>query len=117
MRRLSDYQGEEAIELWADIMDSASVIFSDKELRKYAEGSKINLAKAMLKSHKKEVCDILLRIDDTPINGFNIIVRLVQILEEIGANPEVRDFFGMQSQNEQQESSGSATENTEGKKK
>ena len=31
MKRLSDYQGEEAIELWADLLDPISDILTDKE--------------------------------------------------------------------------------------
>ena len=116
MKRLSDYQGEAAIDLWADIMDSASVIIQDEEFQKKARTApKIVLAKEMLKSHSKEVCDILLRIDDTPINGINVLTRLVVILSEIGENPEMASFFGMQGQIEQNESSGSAMESTEEK--
>lgn len=123
MKTLSDYQGEEAIELWADIMDSVAVVFQDEELKTYARDNYdelaknhfVGLAKQMIKSHRKEVCDILLRIDDTPINGFNVIVRLVQIFSEAMENPELRAFFGGQGQNETNGSSGSATENTEEK--
>lgn len=115
MRRLSDFKDEEAIDLWADIMDSASGIIQDPEIQKLANGnaSVIVMAKQMLKSHKKEVCDILLRIDDTPINGLNLPMRTVSVLNEIGEYPELSNFFGMQGQNEVSESSGSAMENTE----
>ena len=112
MKKLSDYQGEAAIDLWADLMDTASVIINDPKVRKKSGGSRIALAKTMLKLHKKEVCKILLRIDDTPINGLNILVRLLGLLEEAFDDPYLRAFFGMQSQNETEESSGSATENT-----
>lgn len=115
MKKLSDYKDEAAIDLWADLLEYASVIFSDPEVRKVANGSKIKLAKTMLKLHKKEVCEMLLAIDDEPINGLNIVIRLVSILNEVGEDPALRDFFGMQSQNETQESSGSATETTEEK--
>lgn len=115
MKKLSDYQGEAAIDLWADLMDTASVIISDPKVRKKTSGSKVELAKTMLKLHKKEVCKILLRIDDTPVNGLNVLVRLLEILEEAFSDPYLSDFFGMQSQNAPEEFSGSATENTKAK--
>ena len=117
MKRLSDFEGEAAIDLWADLMDSLSVIFSDPEIQKHAGGSNLDMAKAMLKAHKKEVCDILLAIDDTPINGMNILVRLVAIFDEVAEDPTLRDFFAMQGQNVTGKSSGSATANTKEKEK
>lgn len=115
MKKLSDYKDEAAIDLWADLLEYASVIFTDPEVKKAADGSKIALAKTMLKLHKEDVCKMLLVIDDTPINGLNIVIRLVSILNEVGEDPELRDFFGLPGQKEKQESSGSATENTEAK--
>lgn len=123
MKRLSDYTGEEAIDLWADIMDSVAVVLQDQKLKEYtkenydqlAESHFVGLAKEMIKTHKKEVCDILLRIDDTPINGFNVIVRLVEIFSEVMDNPELKAFFVGQGQNVIKGHSGSATENTEEK--
>lgn len=114
MKRLSDYKGEEAIDLWADIIESVSEIIKDPELQNIANNvSVIDAAKYILKTHKKETCDVLLRIDDTPINGLNVLIRTVSVLSEIGEIPELADFFGMQGQNEVSESSGSAMENTE----
>lgn len=113
MKRLSDYKGEAAIDLWADLLEYASDIFTDPEVRKAMNGSKVKLAKTMLKLHKKEVCDMLLAIDETPVNGLNVIARLVTILNEIGEDPDLKDFFGLQGQKDQEEYSGSAMENTE----
>lgn len=115
MRRLSDYEGEAAIDIWAEIIEYVSVIFADPEVKKHAKDSKIGFAKTILKLHKKEVCDILLTIDPTPINGINIISRTVGLLNELGADPAVKDFFAMQGQKETKESSGSATVTTEEK--
>lgn len=120
MKRLSDYKDEAAIDLWADIIEYASPIVSDEEVRKIAQDkdkSNLELAKEMVKRHKKEVCSILLAIDDTPINGINILTRLIELVNEIGESPEIADFFGFSGQNEAEESSGSATGNTKAKKK
>lgn len=112
MKKLSDYKDEAAIDLWADILDNALIIFTDPEVRKNLKAPKATIAHTMLKLHKEEVSKILLTIDDTPLNGLNILIRLVSLLNEISADPDLRDFFDMQGQKEQQESSGSATENT-----
>lgn len=115
MKRLSDYKGEEAIELWVDLMDEFYEILKDEKLKEYAKGSKIKFASEMLKAHKKEVSNILLRIDNTPLNGLNILTRIVDVMNEITESPELMSFFGAQGQKEEKESSGSATENTKEK--
>jgi len=119
MKKLSDYQGDDAIELWADLLDPITNIFSDKELEKVFKAhrnNKIYIAKELLKSHKADVVQMLLRIDPEPINGLNIITRLVGILTEIGENEEAKSFFGFAEKvKTDSESFGSATENTEAK--
>ena len=115
MKRLSDYKGEEAIDLWADLIEEFYEIMKDEKLSEYAKESRIKFANMILKRHKKEAANILLRIDDTPLNGLNILTRLVDVVTEISESPELMAFFGAQGQNEEQESSGSATENTKGK--
>lgn len=120
MKKLSDYKDEAAIDLWADIIEIASPIVGDEEIRKIAQDEKksnLELAKEMVKRHKKEVCGILLAIDDTPINGINVLTRLIGLINEIGETPEVADFFGFSGQNEIEDSSGSATGNTKAQKK
>ena len=115
MKKLSDYKDEAAIDLWADIIDVASPIVNDKEIRKIAQDESktdLELAKELLKKHKEPICDILLTIDETPINGINLLTRLIALINEIGESPEIADFFGFSGQTEIEESSGSATENT-----
>ena len=38
MKTLSDYKDEEAIELWADLIDPLTAIFSDKEFMQGLKG-------------------------------------------------------------------------------
>lgn len=120
MKRLSDYTGDEAIELWADLIDPISIILSDKKIAGVVKSGKpkIQIAKEILKDHKKEATEILLRIDPSPINGLNIILRLVNLLAEIGENEDIKSFFGFAEQAKTSaESSGCATENTEANEK
>ena len=116
MKKLSDYKGDEAIELWVDLIDPLSNILTDNSIRKVVEAGrpKIEIAKAILKNHKSEAVEIMTRIDPEPIDGLNIILRLVALLSDIGQNEEIKSFFGFAEEVKmQKESFGSATESTE----
>ena len=120
MKRLTDYEGEAAIDLWADLLDPISSIINDANVAKVIRSgeSKMVIAKEILKRHKEDAEKILLRIDPEPINGLNIVVRLIEILADIGNNEEIRPFFGYAAQEKmEKESSGSAMVNTEAKEK
>lgn len=118
MKRLSDYKGEEAIELWGDLLDSITKILGDKDIAKSLNSGKpkMLIAGDILKSHKKEAKEILLRIDPEPLNGLNIVLRLVNILIELGENETVRSFFESAEQAKRENtSSGFVMVNTEEK--
>ena len=116
MKRLSDYKGEEAIELWDDLLDPLTVIIQNPEVKTLARSGKNRLEKAreLLRLNRKEIIEILLRVDPEPIDGLNIISRLIALLSEIGQNPEISAFFGSAAQAKtDSESLDSATESTE----
>lgn len=115
MKKLSDYKGEEAIELWANILDPVIEIVGDEEIAKLIKDKApmIIVAKKAIKDYRKEVSELLLAIDSTPLDGLNIITRLVSVINEIGRDEEIRGFFGLSAGKTEEKSSGSATENTE----
>lgn len=116
MKRLSDYKGDEAIELWADLITPITAILSDAEVKDIVTSgkSKMQIAQIILKKHKGEAVEILTKIDDTPINGLNIVLRVANLLTEIGENEDIKSFFGYSEQEKtQNESFGSPMENTE----
>lgn len=100
MKTLSSYQGEDAIELWGDLIDLIAPILSDKKIAQVVQKgeSKISIAKAILAEHKTEAVEILLRIDPTPINGLNLVTRLMELITEIGQDETVKSFFGFAEQ-------------------
>ena len=117
MKKLSDYQGEEAIELWADLLDPISDICTNNGVQKIVKSNapRIVIAKEILKNCKAQAIQVLERIDPEPLNGLNIIIRLAGVLSEIGKNEDVRVFFGYASQDVTEGvSSGSVTESTGG---
>jgi hypothetical protein len=90
--KLSDYKNEEAIEVIADIMMPLSVIFTDEEIKKEKNRMKA-IAKA-LKKYKKEVIQILARIDGVPVdkyecNAITLPIKVVEVLNE----PDIQDFL------------------------
>lgn len=99
MKKLSDYKGEDAIELWADLVEPLAVILSDEEVSKaFQNKSILEIAKQILKTHAKESSEILLRIDPSELNGLNVIVRFVDLLNELESNEDVKGFFGFAEQ-------------------
>ena len=115
MKKLTDFKDDEALELWADLLDPLSAILTDEKIRKATKAgkSKMVIAKEIMKRHKKEAAAILLRIDDTPIDGLNFMIRLVDLITDIGKNDEIRAFFGYADQQTEGASSGLPTETTE----
>lgn len=117
MKRLSDYTGAEAIELWADLLEEMASIFGDEKVQKAVISGQSLMAKAraVLDGHEKEAVKILERIDPTPVNGLNLMTRLISLIKEFQTSEEFADFFGLPAQETMENgSSGYVTENTQG---
>lgn len=99
MKKLSDYKGTDALDLWADIIPDLSKIVSDKEIKALRENDNttlFELAGKIFALHKAEVVSILTRIDETEITALNVLTRLVGVISEIMADEEMRVFFTLQ---------------------
>lgn len=123
--RLSDYKGEEALDVLADIIEPVTLILGDKEIQELAKehkGPLIKFVKPMIKNHKREVLEILARLENEPVEKYkekvNILTLPTAILELIN-DPEIQSLFHSQGQTQVTSlaSSGSATENTEASEK
>lgn len=103
MKRLSDYEGDAAIELWGDLIEPITKLIADDEVQKiYRSGQpKVFIAKELLKKHPAEVKEILERIDPEPINGLSVITRFVGIITDISTMPEMKSFFDAAGQESQ----------------
>ena len=107
MKKLSDFQGEEALDLLADLIEPASEIMADPKMRELIEGkNKGAIVKALIKNHKKQIIEILAIIDGVPVeeykvNVFTIPLKLLDILND----KELVDFFTSQEQMEEQTAS------------
>lgn len=116
MKKLGDYKDEAAIELWADLLDPISEILQDKDIAKaYKSGANpVKMAQVISKKKPKATMDLLLRVDPTPVDGLNIVIRLVEVLMELQHTEELKGFFGSAGTVTESVSSGNATESTEG---
>lgn len=126
--RLSDFKGEEALDVLADIIEPITYILADKDIQKMrkeaAEEKKalpmISYVKPAIKNHKTEIIQILSRLNNqTPEEyeeNLSLATLPVHVLELIN-DPEIQKLFISQSQTsaEQLASSGSVSENTEAK--
>lgn len=124
--KLSDFKGEEALDVLADIIEPLSSILGDEEMREVAKdgaekGKKVPpivYIKIALKKHKKEVIEVLARLENKPVQEYKKEVNLMTLpmaLLSLVNDPEIQNLFTLQGQTEitQLASSGPAMENTE----
>lgn len=92
--KLSDYKNEDAIEVIADILEPLSVIFTDEEIKKEKNKNRMKAVSMALKKYKKEVIQILARIDDVPVDKYecNALTLPMKVLEVMN-DKEVQDFL------------------------
>jgi hypothetical protein len=120
--RLSEFKGEEALDVLADIIEPITMIMTDKEIYELAknQAQPIQYISPMIKNHKPELIQILARLDNKTVEEYNKTLTLIslpkQILEMIN-DPEVQNLFQLQEENPAipSASSSPATENTEAK--
>ena len=112
--KLSDFTGDKAVEVLADIMIPASTIMADEGFKEMVKKgtSYMNIAGYILKQHKSAVLDMYeplmqeSREKATPI-------KLIQLIMDIVQDPELSNLFTSQGQQETLTSSGSAMASTE----
>ena len=111
---LSQYNGEEAIEKLADLMEPAAKIMQDKELVNEVKGkNSIRAIKIALKNHAREVIEIMAVLKGKDASTYKpTLFELPAMLLELLNDEEVINLFTLQGQKEEIESSGSATANT-----
>lgn len=113
MRKLSEIGNEEKLDIIADILEPMANIMQDKEIAKASKESYLKAIQVAIRLHKKEVIEILARIDGVPVKDYKygmleLPFQLVSILQD----GDVMSFFGSQALTES-ESSMKPTENTE----
>lgn len=122
--RLSDFMGEEALDVLADIIEPLTMVLSDAEIQELSKSkpAPVKYIKPMLKNHKGEIIEVLARLNNKPVEEYKKSVTLITLPKELLDlinDPEVQSLFHSQGQTDLTSlaSSGSATENTEASEK
>ena len=110
--KLSEYQGEAALDLLADLIEPAGEIMSDKQIGDIFKENRFKAIGLTIKNHKRAVMQILATMDGVPVeeykcNVFSLPVKILELLND----PEMIQLFQYQGQTGDANSSGSASEN------
>lgn len=107
---------EEELELFADLLEPAAEILSDKEIVTVLQSGEkpIKAVVLAIKHHKSAIIEILARIDgvdpaEYKVNALTLPVKVINLLN----HPELQELFTLQGQTSTAESAGSAMESTE----
>lgn len=117
--RLSDLKGEQALDVLGDIIEPAVRIMKDQKIAAAARaGNTLEIVRILCKDHKQEVITMLAILDGEDPATYEVgLLTLPAKLMELLNDPEVQRLFTPRGQTEEKTSSGSASENTEGRKK
>ena len=112
--KLSEYQGEAALDILADLIEPVGEIMSDKEIGEVFKENRFKAIGLAIKNHKKAVMQILAIMDGVPVDEYkcNVFTLPVKILELLN-DPALVQLFTYQGQTGDANSSGSASENIE----
>lgn len=115
--KLTEYKNEDALDLLADLLEPLANILSDKEVQKLAtdeSATKLKAVQLLLKRHPKEIIQIMARLDNTPVEKYEInMLTLPKKLIELLNDKELISFFRSQGQMMVGNTFGSATASTE----
>ena len=112
--KLSEYQGEAALDILAGLIEPAGEIIADKEIGDVFKENRFKAIGLAIKNHKKAVIQIMATMDGVPVNEYkcNVFSLPVKILELLN-DPEMIRLFQYQGQTGDANSSGSASANIE----
>ena len=112
--KLSEYQGEAALDVLTDLIEPAGEIMSDKEIGEVFKENRFKAIGIAIRNHKKAVIQIMAAMDGVPVEEYkcNVFTLPVKILELLN-DPDIVQLFTYQGQTGDANSSGSASENTE----
>lgn len=100
--KLSDFKGEKAIEVFADLLEPIAEILTDSEIVKLVQSEdvkQIEVIKKILKGHSKSVVQILAILEgEDPATYKPDIITLPKKLIEIFNDEAFIDLFTSQSQ-------------------
>ena len=115
MKKLSEYQDEEALDLLAEIIDPTVNIFGDEKVNYYIQ-NKVYLKafQEAFRNHKEDLILMMSILEGVPREEYHFTLKTLPLLFiQVVSDPDLRAFFELQSMTSSAGSSGSAMENTE----
>lgn len=112
--KLSEYKGEDALELLADILEPTAIILKDQSVWELAKKSRpIDCVTYVLREYKKEIIQIMAAMDGVSVDKYECnVFTLPSKLLEITNDEDMKTFFNSQLQNVAGEYFGAVTEDT-----
>lgn len=112
--KLSDFKDEAALDLLADIIEPATEIMADADMKKLFFEDRVKCAAYVLRTHKRAIMTILAAMDGKSNDEFHCSIftapgRVLEILND----PEMKEFFMSQGLRAGAKPSGSATASSE----
>lgn len=99
--KLSDYKGEAALDLLADLMEPVVEIIGDDKFKDMVRGGedKLKIAKHLLKGHKRSILTVMALVDGQDPNTYepNVLSIPLKLMELIN-DPDIVELFTMQGQ-------------------
>ncbi len=102
MKKISDFKNEDAVEVLADIIEPCSAIINDADVKKEFAKDRMKAISMALKKYKKEIVQILARLEDVPVEEFTCTpVTLVSKVLEVLNDKDLNDFLSSLAQTEE----------------
>lgn len=115
---MAELTNEQRLDLFAEMIEPATEIFTDPELREIINSGKAPLkaVKPAIKNHKQAVITLLAILEETDPAEYRVPApgETFWKLLSLFSRPEIKELFMSQGQMSAAASSGSATANTEG---
>lgn len=113
--KIADYKDDAALDLVADLIEPIGRICANPKFSMdMGKGLLLLAVKDALKSNKKDVVEVLARVEGVEPEEYHCtVVSLFTGLLSLLSNPELLGFFGLQVQSKDAPGSGLATESTE----
>lgn len=111
--RLSDYKGEEALDVLADMLEPTSKIVNDDKVKDLIGKSKLELVAYVIRNHKEDVLKLMAALERKDVETFKNTVTVFTLpmkLLDIINDPDVQLLFTYQGQKGDATSSGSVSE-------
>lgn len=99
--KISEYKGEEAIDLLADLIAPATRILSNPQLALAVKNgkNKLEIARLIMKADKKATMEILALLAGVPVDEYECTVpSILKQLLEILSDEDLMSFFTSQAQ-------------------